>query len=288
MKRIKYLLMVIFFSGMHSFASLNAEYKTNTDNDIVQESTNPAIESIPEGPVPRLFEKILALNQARIGNSAQIVLVTNEYLGSPKANIQTFEKINGQWVEKFDNIPGTVGISGFARYKEKKEGDKKTPTGIFFLGPVYTYPQVKVSTKMERWEAGKNDYWIDDINSAQYNRWVTSNSDPKNNNVSREVMMREDGKYKYGIAIQYNMDQVKGKGSVITVHVLIGNKGTVGCIAIPQEELIDIIGWLDRAKNPLIIMGTEQELVTKPVSGPGLDKNDKYIWKKEQYASPAR
>ena len=254
------------------------------------ESSNSTVAgSLPERPVPKLFEKILALNQARIGKSGQILLVTNEYLGSPNATIQTFEKINGVWVEKYTNISGLVGLSGFAQYNKKKEGDHKTPTGIFYLGPVYTYPQVKVSTKMEHWVASKNDFWIDDVNSKQYNRWVMSDIDPKVNKISREVMMRDDDKYKYGIAVQYNMDQVNGKGSVITVHVLIGNmKGTVGCIAIPQEELIDIIGWLDPAKYPLLIMGTEEEFVSKPISGPVLDKNDKYIWKKEKYALPAK
>ena len=84
------------------------------------------------------------------------------------------------------------------------------------------------------------------------------------------------------------MDQVKGNGSVITVHVLEGQQSTVGCIAIPVESLIEIIGWLDPNQKPLIITGTEAELISKPVSGPVLDKNDKYIWKKEKYAPPSK
>ena len=283
MARIKYLLMFIFFSSLHSFATQKKE------NIIHLESTNTgSVASAPEAPVPELFEKLLTLNKARIGNSEQIVLVTNENGKSIDVIIQLFEKINGQWVEKFTKTKGTIGRNGFARYKEKVEGDGKTPTGIFYLGPVFSYPGHKISTKMKYWEAGENDYWIDDKKSNQYNRWVTSDVNPAPN-VSCEPMKRTDDKYKYGVAIQYNMDQIKGKGSVIVVHVLIKpGLETAGCIAIPEKELIQIIGWLDPAKKPTLIAGTVDELLTKPVSGPGLDNNDKYIWKKEEYAPPAK
>jgi len=295
MKKRKYLSIFIIFSSLFSFAaSKNEDRKVNErSREIINIG---AIGSLAEAPVPKLFEKILALNKARIGNSGQILLATNERIGSKNVTIQTFEKINGQWVEKFGITPGTVGVYGFARYKEKKEGDKKTPSGVFYLGPVYTSPVAKVTTKMVYWIATDNDYWIDDVNSPQYNRWVTSSFHPtKTYKVSCEDMNRkQDGKYKYGIAVQYNMDQIKGKGSVITVHILEGDpegdkaKPTLGCVAIPEEELIEIIGWLDPAKKPLIIMGTEEELLTKPVSGATLDNNDKYIWKKETYIPPAK
>ena len=163
-------------------------------------------------------------------------------------------------------IYGTIGSGGFAPYTKKREGDKKTPSGIFFLGPVYTYPDKDVNTKMEHWKASPKDYWIDDGKSPQYNRWVTSDTDPKLSGVSREKMKRDDHLYRYGICVQYNMDQVVGHGSVITVHVIRGDKPTVGCIAFPEADLVDVIQWLDPAKKPLIIMGTELELATTKVS----------------------
>ncbi len=278
-----------YFSAVIIFSSLSLPLSAIKKNEIKTKSANAGvIKSIPTGTLPKLFEKILTLNSARIGNSAQIVLVTNEYLSSKVATIQTFEKVNGKWVVKNTNINATVGYKGFAPYKEKQEGDHKTPTGIYYLGPVYSYPEAKVSTKMEYWVASKNDYWIDDANSAQYNRWVTSNIDliakyKKKEEFSGERMHRDDDKYKYGIAVQYNMDQVKGKGSVITVHILIAGAATEGCIAIPEAKLISIIGWLDPVKKPLIITGTEEELINNPISETALDNNDKYIWKKEKY-----
>jgi len=290
MKWTNYLTMLIIFVSIYAFAGQKNDNKTKVKNESNSVCNNTSLAGLlPAVPVPRVLEKVLSLNKERIGNSGQIILVTNEYITQLNVKIQTFEKNNGKWVEKFAKTSGTIGFKGFAEYKQKREGDKKTPTGIFYLGPVYTYPNVKVETKMDHWVATKNDYWIDDVKSVQYNRWVTSEKDPKTDNVSCEPMLRkQDGKYKYGIAVQFNMDQVKGNGSVITVHVLEGPTGTVGCIAIPIESLIEIIGWLDPIQKPLIINGTQAELISKPVSVPGLDKNDIYIWKKEKYAPPSK
>ena len=287
MKWIKYLAVVIAFISLYSFeveknGNSIADHSAS-DRETVKTGT---FNMVPEMPAPKTLEKILALNQARIGNSGQILLVTNEEITSKDVLIQTFEKTGEGWVKKFNDTKGKIGKLGFAPYKEKREGDKRTPSGIFFLGPVYTAEGEKVSTKMEHWVATENDYWIDDTKSSQYNRWVTSERDPDIDGVSREEMVRtQDGKYRIGIAVQYNMDQVVPKGSVITVHILENNQYTVGCIAVPEYNLKDIIGWLDPAKKPLIIMGTVDELLTKPVSGPGLDDNDKYVWKREQYPS---
>lgn len=287
MKWTKYISLVIIFSCIHLSATLKD--KNETMNEFCPENSgSSANKNYQQGQVSKFVEKVLNLNNARIGNSGQIVLVTNKNLSSKDATVQTLEKVNGQWVVKVAKITATVGKNGFAPYKKKIENDGTTPTGVFFLGPVYSYPDAKVSTKMENWVASKNDYWIDDVKSKQYNRWVTGDIDPNTNNVSREDMQRKDDKYKYGIAVQYNMDQVKGKGSVITVHVLIGSDATAGCVAIPETRLIDIIKWLDPAKKPLIICGTEEELLRGPVSESTLDKNDKYIWKKEKYIPPVK
>ena len=289
MKWTNYLAMFIILMGLHACAGQQNDKTTKEKKDIDVNATmakSPAADPSPKVPV--LFQKVLEMNNARIGNSGQVVLVTNEFITQKEVTIHTFEKSNGQWGTKFAKTHGTIGYKGFAPYKQKREGDKRTPSGVFFLGPVYTYPNVTVETKMAHWVATANDYWIDDVNSDQYNRWVTSTRDPKDDHVSREEMLRkQDGKYKYGINVQYNMDQVKGLGSVITLHVLQGQKPTVGCIAVPEEDLIDIIGWLDPVQKPLIIMGGEEELVTGSVSGPGMDENDKYVWKKEKYAPPA-
>jgi len=53
---------------------------------------------------------------------------------------------------------------------------------------------------------------------------------------------------------------VKGKGSAIFLHVWKGGGATLGCVSMPEEMVLKILGWLDPAKKPLIIMGKESEL----------------------------
>ena len=285
MKALKHVLALFVVSGLFSFAVAAEIQETKSYPD---ESINNLDPGDQDDSDLDLLMRIIELNSARIGDSKQIMLVTNEQINKTGVYIQTFEKVNGEWVEKFEGVIGTIGRSGFAPYNEKVEGDGKSPTGIFFLGPVYTYPDMDVQTKMEHWKATENDYWIDDGNSPQYNRWVVSDVDPKEKNVSNERMKRDDHLYRYGICVQYNMDQVVGKGSVITVHVIRAENPTAGCVAVPQTDLLDIIGWLDPAMKPLIIMGSEEELGTSKVSEDALTENDKYVWKKEKWIAPSK
>lgn len=72
-------------------------------------------------------------------------------------------------------------------------------------------------------------------------------------------MKRDDNLYKYGVIIEYNTSPViKGLGSAIFIHVWRGNSAaTEGCVAVSEEDIIRILGWLDPRAKPLIIMGTE-------------------------------
>jgi L,D-peptidoglycan transpeptidase YkuD (ErfK/YbiS/YcfS/YnhG family) len=108
-------------------------------------------------------------------------------------------------------------------------------------------------------QATDDDFWVDDVDSEDYNKWVKG----KPNAASWEKMKRDDDQYKYGVVIEYNMHPiVKGKGSAIFLHVWKGGESTLGCVSMSEEMILKILAWLDPAKKPLIIMGTESELGT--------------------------
>ncbi len=54
---------------------------------------------------------------------------------------------------------------------EKKEGDGKTPSGIYPLGPAFGYAS-SMDTGLAYRQATDNDFWVDDVRSLQYNQWV--------------------------------------------------------------------------------------------------------------------
>jgi L,D-peptidoglycan transpeptidase YkuD (ErfK/YbiS/YcfS/YnhG family) len=113
---------------------------------------------------------------------------------------------------------------------------------------------VTIGTQMPYRQALDDDVWVDDPNSGDYNRWVKK---LETHAASYETMKREDNLYKYGVVIEYNTDPViKGNGSAIFLHIRKGEGiPTAGCVAVSEEDIIKILGWLDPAAAPLIITG---------------------------------
>jgi len=203
-----------------------------------------------------LIIEFIAHQTTQIGESEQLILATNRDSSSVLVTIHALERSNGFWHPVFPTFPGSIGKMGFAAIENKKEGDGKSPSGIFPLGIAFGYDP-SVVTKMPYRQATDDDFWVDDVNSEDYNKWVKG----KPNAASWEKMKRDDDQYKYGVVIEYNMHPiVKGKGSAIFLHVWKAGQPTVGCVSMPEEMILRILPWLDPAKKPLIIMGTESEL----------------------------
>ena len=203
------------------------------------------------------FETFLMSNGMEIGNSGQLIFVTNQDASSCQVTICVLEKDGNIWRPAFPAFSGTIGTKGFAPFDKKVEGDGKSPTGIFSLGTAFGY-NPSMTTKMPYRQVKDDDFWIDDVHSPDYNRWVRGPPQA----ASMEKMKREDGLYRHGIVIAYNMDPiVKGKGSAIFLHRWQEKgKSTRGCVAVAEDQLLRLLVWLDPAQHPLMIMGTESDL----------------------------
>ena len=55
--------------------------------------------------------------------------------------------------------------------------------------------------------------------------------------------------YFYGAVIGYNDARTPGLGSAIFLHVSHGSS-TAGCVALPTDQLLSLLRWLDPAKSP--------------------------------------
>lgn len=202
------------------------------------------------------IKKFIAHHTAQIGESEQLIFATNKDSTSSIVTIHAVERNNGVSQIVFPSFTGSIGEKGFAAIGHKREGDGKSPSGVFPLGIAFGYDP-SVVTKMPYRQAIEDDFWVDDVNSEDYNKWVKGEP----NAASWEKMRRDDDQYKYGVVIEYNTDPiVKGKGSAIFLHAWKDGGPTLGCVSMPEEMVLKILGWLDPAKRPLIIMGTESEL----------------------------
>ena len=131
---------------------------------------------------------------------------------------------------KFKCVIGKNGLK-----KNKIEGDKSTPKGIFSLGKLYyrsdrvPKPESNLTTK----KITKNLGWCDISNNKYYNQEVSSLK-----NVNKEKFFRKDNKYDYLIIINYNKNKIKNKGSAIFIHLTRDYKATNGCIAVNENDFL--------------------------------------------------
>lgn len=181
---------------------------------------------------------------------SQAILVHPVNKNSDQAVLSAWQRQGNAW-HRLYFVSAVIGRNGLASAGEKKEGDGKTPSGIYPLGPAFGYAP-SIDTGLQYREAGDFDFWVDDAHSMQYNQWV--NGMPAAHSFER--MKRHDDLYQYGIVIGYNTHPViPGAGSAIFMHVWRGyNSPTSGCVALDQRYLRKILRWLNRQSQPVIIM----------------------------------
>jgi L,D-peptidoglycan transpeptidase YkuD (ErfK/YbiS/YcfS/YnhG family) len=202
------------------------------------------------------LEKISVLPLLQGSGQAILILATNQKIKS--TTVTLFDKKDGVWTAQPDSFPASIGVHGFALIGEKKEGDGKTPSGVYTLSLAFGYAE-KCSTKMPYRHSGTNDFWVDDMESPQYNTWVHGKPDA----ISFEQMRRDDILYKWGLVVDYNTGPIfPGKGSAIFLHVRTRPSAvTAGCAAFDEENILRVLKWLDPKKKPVVVMGFPDELL---------------------------
>lgn len=182
---------------------------------------------------------------------SQVVLVHGRFDAVP-AQVSGWERQDGAWKQVMAPVNAVLGRNGLAPEGEKREGDGRTPSGIFALRRAFGY-EANVTTGLEYQPATEKDFWIDAPSSPFYNQWFSNEVAPT---VSHEVLRRPDDLYKYAIVIEYNTDPVvPGMGSAIFMHLWRGaGEPTAGCVAMAETDLLRLLRWLDSRRNPVIIL----------------------------------
>ena len=145
----------------------------------------------------------------------------------------------------------SVGKKGFSR--NKKEGDLRSPRGIFNLGNIY-YRKDRIKEPISKLKSiciEKNMGWCDDPNSKYYNKLINIE---KNLKISYEKLFRKDNKYDLFILIKYNYNKIiKNRGSAIFLHLTKNYSSTKGCIAIKKKDFF-ILNKLINKKTKIKIL----------------------------------
>tara|TARA_B100001175_G_C19379094_1_gene575668 strand:+ start:338 stop:832 length:495 start_codon:yes stop_codon:yes gene_type:complete len=128
---------------------------------------------------------------------------------------------------------------------KKKEGDKKTPKGIFKIENLY-YRKDRIknpNTALKCIEIKKDMGWCDDQNfEKKYNRLIKIDK-----KIKHEKLKRKDHKYDLLIPIKYNFtNPIKGMGSCIFIHLTTNYRPTAGCIALKEKDFLIMLKLIDK------------------------------------------
>ena len=142
----------------------------------------------------------------------------------------------------------TLGTTGVIAASEKKEGDGKTPLGIFPLRQLlYRADRVpKPVTGLPVEILTKETGWCEDQTHADYNTKITLPHPSVH-----DCMTREDHLYDYTVVIGYNdAPPLPGKGSAIFMHLARPEfSPTAGCVGLRPEAMLEVLKYCDKSSK---------------------------------------
>ena len=214
-----------------------------------------------------IFVMMQMMLYAKLEDTKQLIVVTTKDWSISNGVLQRYEKtktwhkVGKAIVVKLgrNGLGWGIGLHTIPKNAKilKKEGDGKAPAGIFELKQAFGYFPFVVDYPYKVYKA--TDHCVDDVNSKFYNKIVDSTK-ANIDYHSKEHMRFPKNYYKYGIVVNHNhIDEagaIKGSGSCIFIH--IKSIPTAGCTVMHEEEMKEIIEWLDAKKHPLLVQGTEE------------------------------
>ena len=148
------------------------------------------------------------------------------------AQLFLYEKSAGQWTLSL-SCPAFIGQNGLGK---EKEGDRKTPVGVFDL-PVAFGIMEDPGSKVSYAKVHDKLYWCGD--KEHYNQLIDITQMP--HDCQGEHLIDCAPEYHYAMFIAYNQEGVYGKGSAIFLHCTGKNPYTAGCVAVSEEHMKTIL-----------------------------------------------
>jgi len=148
----------------------------------------------------------------------------------------------GNWLQIM-STPGYIGKKGLGK---TKEGDGKTPAGVFKFNKAFGIED-DPGCSIKYQKVTEDDYWSGDVREGyEYNKMVSIKDYADLDTENSEHIMDYNVHYRYVLNINYNEDGVAGKGSAIFLHCLGPEKPyTGGCVAIPENQMITVMTNVD-------------------------------------------
>lgn len=212
------------------------------------------------------------------GDSAQCVVGISEGWNSSRVTLRFYEKRGGQWQAAGTAWTGRLGASGLswgrglhpvpAGAAMKREGDNRSPAGVFDLGGAWGYAaQIRKHPKLFYHQVTSRDLWVEDPASPHYNRFLTLPHEPRTPWEKKQQMNQNDPPHALKLFIAHNAPPkvVPGAGSSIFFHIWRGNgsRATAGCTTMAEANLESLIARIDPTKRPIYVLLPKAEYEAK-------------------------
>lgn len=205
----------------------------------------------------------------------QAVVGMTEGWDSPQAKVYLVEKDRaGKWQRVLGPVAARLGRNGAVwglglhtnpvGAVTKKEGDGRTPAGVFRIGGLWTTTStpVKHHRRIPEVRVDARDLWVSDPKTPHlYNRYVRLDHPATTAWELREQMKQNDYAHSIKLQICHNAPDtpgrpVPGAGSSIFFHIWRsgGKYPTAGCTAMGEQNLRAIIARLNPDRKPVYIM----------------------------------
>jgi L,D-peptidoglycan transpeptidase YkuD (ErfK/YbiS/YcfS/YnhG family) len=141
----------------------------------------------------------------------------------------------------------------------KKEGDWRSPAGVFTLGGAWGYDaKIEKNPAQAYHQVTQRDLWVEDSTSPKYNQNVLLDHNPSTTWEKKQQMKQGDPAHALKLFIAHNTTPhaVPGAGSSIFFHIWRGggSKPTAGCTTMPENKLRWVISNLNPAQHPLYVL----------------------------------
>lgn len=168
-------------------------------------------------------------------NASQIFVVAGT--GQTTAWISMHEKNSAGIWEQIMTTPGFIGKNNLGK---TREGDGKTPVGIFHFNKAFGILE-NPGCAFDYVKVDENFYWSGDAN-CKYNQLVNIRDYKNLNKTVSEHLIEINPEYNYAMNISYNETGIAGKGSAIFLHCF-GKMATYtdGGVAIPEDKMLVVI-----------------------------------------------
>lgn len=202
--------------------------------------------------------------------AGQLVVVVAPDWNASQGTLQTFVREHGRWRPAAPAFAVALGRNGSAwgdgladvpgDSPRKREGDGRSPAGVFAIGPAFGYAG-RIDSAMPYQPMQATHWCIDVPDSPLYNRIVdaaqvgTAAVQGSSEPMRRDLHHEGDPRYREGFVIEHNAAAVPGRGSCIFAHLWrTPGEATAGCTAMAPADMRRLLAWLDPKASPRFVL----------------------------------